>query len=90
MRMIFKNLGFTKERIMEKYRQKWQLGNAEIAIDKLPMGAFLEVEGKEKDINKVVKILGLNFQERIIGTYWDLWKEFCRRKGISSKNIVFS
>lgn len=90
MRVILENLGFTKVRIMEKYREKWQLGNTEIVIDRLPMGNFIEIEGKEKSIRKVVNILGLDFKNRITETYWDLWKEYAKRKGIKDKNITFT
>lgn len=90
MRLILENLGFNKVLIMEKYREKWQLNNAEICIDKLPMGIFIEIEGKEKSIKEIVKILGLNFKDRIIVTYWDLWKEFSKKRGIKDDNIIFT
>ncbi len=90
MRFILENLGFTKVRIMEKFREKWHLNNAEVVIDKLPMGNFIEIEGEEKSIRKVVNILGLNFEDRITATYWDLWKEYTERKGIKNENITFT
>jgi adenylate cyclase class 2 len=90
MEIILKNLGFTKVRIMEKYREKWKLKDTEIVIDKLPMGNFIEIEGKEKSIKKVVNLLGLDFKNRLVCTYWDLWKDFTKKKGIKNENIVFS
>lgn len=89
MNAILENLGFTKVLIMEKYREKWRLNNAEIVIDKLPMGTFIEIEGKEKAIKEMVEILRLNFKDRITSTYWDLWKEFSKKKGIKNENITF-
>lgn len=90
MRVILENLGFTKVRIMEKFREKWHLNDTEVVIDKLPLGNFIEIEGKEKSIRKVVDILELDFKNRIIGTYWDLWKEYAKRKGIKDENITFT
>jgi adenylate cyclase class 2 len=90
MEIILKNLGFTKVRIMEKYREKWKLNGTEIVIDKLPMGNFIEIEGREKLIKKVVNLLGLDFKNRLVCTYWDLWKDFTKKKGIKNENIVFS
>ena len=76
---------------MEKYRQKWHLKNAEISIDRLPkMGNFVEIEGKKKAIRKVVKILGLNFKDGITATYWDLWEDYRKKKGIKNENIIFN
>jgi adenylate cyclase class 2 len=90
MEIILKNLGFTKVRIMEKYREKWKLKDTEIVIDRLPMGNFIEIEGRKKSIKKVVNLLGLDFKNRLVCTYWDLWKDFTKKKGIKNENIVFS
>jgi predicted adenylyl cyclase CyaB len=90
MEKILENLGFTKKWIMEKYREKWILGNVEVVIDKLPkMGYFVEIEGSKRAIQKTAKILGLNLKNRITATYWDLWKGYCKRKGIKEENIIF-
>ncbi len=90
MKLILENLGFIRILIMEKYREKWRLSNAEIVIDKLPMGTFVEIEGEEKTIKEIVRILGLNFKDRIIKSYWDLWKEFSKKEGIKNENITFN
>jgi len=80
MKIILENLGFTKVRIMEKYREKWCFNNTEIVIDKLPMGYFIEIEGNKKSIKRVAKFLKLDFKNRITKTYWDLWDEFRKEK----------
>jgi predicted adenylyl cyclase CyaB len=91
MEKILENLGFAKKWIMEKYREKWILGNVEVVIDKLPkMGYFVEIEGSKKAIQKTAKILGLNLKNGIAATYWDLWKDYCKRKGIKEENIIFN
>jgi len=91
MEIILENLGFTKKLIMEKYREKWKLGDTEIAIDTLPkMGSFIEIEGSKNGIEKVVKILELDFKNRITETYWGLWKKFSKAKGIKDENIIFN
>ncbi len=90
MRQILERLGFTKIRIMEKYRQKWELDKTEIVIDKLPMGAFMEIEGGKDSIVKVCSKLNLALKDGITKTYWDLWEEYCGRKNIKERNIVFN
>jgi predicted adenylyl cyclase CyaB len=91
MKVILENLGFTKKWMMEKYREKWILGDAEIVIDKLPeMGNFLEIEGNKKSIQKTAKLLGLRLADGITATYWGLWEDYCQRKGIEKEeNIIF-
>lgn len=89
MEIILENLGFTKKLIMEKYREKWQWENAEIVIDKLPFGNFIEIEGNKKAIIKTARYLGLNLKDGITATYWDLWKDYRKKRGIRNENIVF-
>jgi predicted adenylyl cyclase CyaB len=90
MEKILENLGFTKKWLMEKYREKWILGNVEVVIDKLPkMGYFIEIEGSKRAIQKTAKILGLDLKKRITETYWGLWKNYCQGKGIKEENIIF-
>ncbi len=43
---------------MEKYREKWEINGAEVVIDKLPMGNYIEIEGEEeKEIDRLIKVL---------------------------------
>jgi predicted adenylyl cyclase CyaB len=91
MKIILENLGFINKWIMEKYREKWILRDAEVVIDKLPeMGNFIEIEGNKKSIQKTVNLLGLRLADGITATYWGLWEDYCQRKGIKKEeNIVF-
>lgn len=89
MEIILENLGFTRRLIMEKYREKWQWGSAEIVIDKLPFGNFIEIEGSKKSIQKIAKLLGLRLADGITATYWGLWKDYQKQKGIKDENIIF-
>jgi predicted adenylyl cyclase CyaB len=90
MEMILAELGFTKKWIMEKYREKYELGSAEIVIDKLPkMGNFIEIEGSKKAIEKAAKLLGLRLADGITATYWGLWRNYCKKKVIKDENIIF-
>ena len=90
MEKILENLGFTKKWLMEKYREKWILGNVEVVIDKLPkMGYFIEIEGSKRAIQKTAKILELDLKEGITKTYWGLWEDYRKEKSIKEKNIIF-
>lgn len=89
MKLILESLGFTRVLIMEKYREKWRLQDVEIVLDTLPMGKFIEIEGSKKSIVAAVKMLNLNFRNRIISSYWDIWKEYSRAAKINGEDIVF-
>ena len=54
MAAILMGLGFVPTLVYEKRRGKWHLGDAEIVIDELPFGLFMEIEGPEREIRKIV------------------------------------
>ena len=59
MEAILEALGFTPALVYEKRRQTWRLGKAEIVIDVLPFGLFMEIEGRATEIKAVERKLGL-------------------------------
>ncbi len=89
MRLILNRLGFSNEFIMEKYRSKWLFNNITICVDKLPFGSFIEIEGDSDGIKSVIKELGLDFNNRLTVSYWDLFDDYKKRNNINAKNIVF-
>jgi adenylate cyclase class 2 len=90
MKEILQKLGFEIVGMMEKYREEWKLGKTEILFDTLPIGKFIEIEGRKKQIERIAKMLGLKFEERIAKNYRELWEEFCKEKGIKDENITFA
>jgi adenylate cyclase, class 2 len=50
---ILAALGFTPAMVYEKRRETWVWGKAEIVIDELPFGLFMEIEGTEREIRAV-------------------------------------
>ncbi|HET6978835.1 MAG TPA: class IV adenylate cyclase [Pyrinomonadaceae bacterium] len=59
MEAILESLGLTPTLVYEKRRQTWTLGKAEIVIDVLPFGLFMEIEGRASDIKTVERKLAL-------------------------------
>jgi adenylate cyclase, class 2 len=53
MDVILEALGFTASLVYEKRRQRWRLGKAEVVLDELPFGLFMEIEGSEQEIVNV-------------------------------------
>lgn len=56
---ILEALGFTPAMVYEKRRQTWRLGKTEVAIDVLPFGLFMEIEGRAPEIKAAERKLGL-------------------------------
>ncbi len=66
---IFEALGFLPALVYEKRRRRWNLGKAEVAVDELPFGLFMEIEASEKEIARVEKIIGAETLPAVLETY---------------------
>lgn len=75
MEAILVALGFTPSLVYEKRRQTWRLGNAEIVIDVLPFGLFMEIEGRVSDIRAAERKLGLKGLKAESATYPQLTRK---------------
>lgn len=89
IKKLFEKLGFCKSFIYEKVREVYHYKNTEIVVDKLPFGTYLEIEGKERDIKTVIDKLGLDIKQGLTDTYRKLYKQYCKKKRIKPKDIVF-
>ncbi|MEI7792173.1 MAG: class IV adenylate cyclase [Candidatus Berkelbacteria bacterium] len=89
MRAILNSLGFTNEFIMEKYRQNWKFNGTEIALDEMPFGFFIEIEGEESRIWDTCEKLKLDSSNKIVVTYWDLFDDHKKETGLVSEHIQF-
>jgi len=86
---MLKIVGFSFERILEKYRETCIFKNKSVivVIDKLPFGDYIEIECEnKKEIEDMISNLGLLSEKRIVGTYWDLLKE---KEGPDKKDAIF-
>jgi adenylate cyclase, class 2 len=80
---ILKALGFEPALVYEKRRTCWAVGKAEVVIDELPYGLFMEIEGPEKEILRVEKKIGAEDFEAVNETYPTLTAKLGKkRKGI--------
>lgn len=69
MNAILQSLGFRPALVYEKRRRRWQLGKAEIVIDELPFGLFMEIEASEREIGRVEKKIGAETLPPVMQTY---------------------
>jgi len=87
---IFDILGFSKRLILEKYRMEFDYKGLKIALDELPFGFYVELEGEPEKIAEVAKELNLDISKKIIVTYWDLFEDFKKETGTKGESIIFS
>ncbi|HMG73578.1 MAG TPA: class IV adenylate cyclase [Pyrinomonadaceae bacterium] len=78
---ILRSLEFRPALVYEKRRVCWNLGNAEIALDELPFGLFMEIEGSEKEIARVEKLLEAESLPAVMETYPSLTAQLGMKRG---------
>ena len=69
----------------EFYETKWYLDDTSIALDEFPFADFVEINGKEDDVEMLVKKLGMNIDKHLIDTPDDLFNEWREKKGLPFK-----
>jgi len=77
-------LGFTPTLVYEKRRETWVLGRAEIVIDELPFGLYMEIEGTARDIRAVETRLAVKNLKAENLSYPELTFE----KGKKSRGVI--
>lgn len=88
--IILENLGFKKLRVIEKYREEFKFPNVTVVLDRLPFGNYMEIEGTEEEIEKMIVLLGFTNSQRITQTYWALNQKYWKEKGLDAEDIVFT
>jgi adenylate cyclase, class 2 len=80
MAAILDALGFVPALVYEKRRATWRLGDAEIVIDELPFGLFMEIEGPEAAIRKVQRQLAIKGLRAEQATYPQLTERHAKTR----------
>jgi adenylate cyclase class 2 len=81
---ILEALGFAPALVYEKRRATWQVAGVEVALDELPFGLYLEIEGEEQAIREAETLLLLTGVEAEPDTY----PELTRRHGEQHGNLI--
>jgi len=78
---ILEALGYRPVLVYEKRRETWRMAGAEVVIDELPFGLFVEIEGEEARILEAEKLLGLDGAEAEHASYPALTLRHGTRRG---------
>ncbi len=88
--LILERLGYQVQLHYEKYRSTWALGTAEIALDELPCGNFVEIEGDEEQIEHAVMALALENAPRLPMSYALIFDEIQAYLGLPLHELSFA
>src|SRR5258708_7292271 len=86
---LLQKIGFHVSWIYEKYRTTYKLFDCEIVLDEMPFGKFIEVEGDEADIERVLKALDLADAHRITESYSDLFFNVKDKMSLPFRDLTF-
>ncbi|MBI2122387.1 MAG: class IV adenylate cyclase [Candidatus Sungbacteria bacterium] len=72
---LLAHLGFQKWLAYSKTRECWKLRGADITLDSLPFGKFVEIEASPDKIRALAEKLGLSFVKSTTKSYIELLRE---------------
>jgi adenylate cyclase class 2 len=89
-RALFEALGYQVYMMYEKYRTTYQLKNVEVALDEMPTGDFLEIEGPDSEsIRNAAQQLELTWETRILDSYTVLFARTRAQMGFDFRDLSF-
>ena len=89
-RMILEQLGFQIMVVYEKYRTTWQLEDAEIVFDELPMGNFCEIEAKDSAaIERLTRMLDMDWDKRVTISYLAIFQQLKSKHQLKMDQLTF-
>jgi adenylate cyclase, class 2 len=90
-RALLEALGFQVYLVYEKQRTVYELDGAEISLDELPFGNFVEVEGPDPgQIREIASQLGLDWQARIRKSYTSLFERLRDDRQLPFRDLTFA
>jgi adenylate cyclase, class 2 len=88
---ILERLGYAPVFRYEKYRTELVGPDpaGAVMLDETPIGAFLELEGGPRWIDRTARALGFSRADYISASYGRLYLEHCQVRGVEPANMVF-
>ncbi len=72
MRAILGALGYRESFRYQKNREHWKLGKTAIELDALGKRKFVEIEGTKKEIERLARLLKLDWERSTVRSYVDI------------------
>lgn len=89
MNRILEALGFNCDQIYEKWRETLVFERTQFCLDSMPYGNFLEIEGHEKEIKDFASCLGLQWGQRILLNYLEIFDILRKKMNLNFADVTF-
>ena len=86
---ILEKLGFAPALRYEKYRETFTYQGAEIVLDEVPLGVFMEIEASREVIRSIATALGLDFTARLVAGYAEIFAAVCTTYKLAATDMTF-
>jgi len=86
---LFDSLGYKPVFRYQKFREVWRVREAEVVIDRTPIGEYFEIEGPIDVIRTISAELGMTMEQAIRQTYADLYRVARRTRPDLGENMIF-
>ncbi|MBV9493386.1 MAG: class IV adenylate cyclase [Acidobacteria bacterium] len=86
---LFDSLGYKPVFRYQKYREVWRVHDAEVVIDRTPIGDYFEIEGPMDQIRTIAGDLGMNMEHALRQSYADLYRQARRTRADLPEHMVF-
>lgn len=90
---LFERVGFRRAFRYQKYRTMYRLAldgsDLKVVLDETPMGNFIEIEGDESGILRVLEAAGFSAADVVPESYPELQASRCRERGVPLEDLVF-
>jgi adenylate cyclase, class 2 len=86
---ILRSLGYAPVFRYEKFRAEWSDGKGHVVVDQTPIGAFGEIEGPARWIDRTARLLGIDRSSYITQSYVELFFAWKRRIRSRARDMTF-
>ncbi len=89
-RHLLEALGYQISIMYEKYRSTYQLDIVEVALDEMPYGTFIEIEGPDDaSIQVAAAVLRLDWSARCAESYTSIFNRLRNEQNLIAENLSF-
>ena len=90
---LLERLGFHRSFRYQKYRTVYRTivddNHLHIVLDETPIGRFIEIEGNEAAVVRMLKAAGFSSEDVVRQSYPELQASRCRERGVPLEDLVF-
>ena len=90
MDAILRALGYSPSFRYEKFRSEWGDRKGQVVVDETPIGAFCEIEGRPRWIDRTARKLGVAPEAYITKNYATLFFEWTQASGSRATEMTFA